>query len=221
MNADLIEVLGLKKIEIPKVLNQETVEPIMERIFTSNPYHWNQPCNYMLIGGARPLWVVEKWVEESFDIYEGVIPLDLPESADSEYLYESEAKWQIAWDWSRAKRELLPLIYWNADEWLERHGFQLFKYNSCSTEMVVQKIREDSSVFIPVEAHNLLAYYTYRQERADEAWKDLIYVRCGEFRADQLYSGWGHDFLIFPFPLEDEVSELACYYIKFNPRANR
>lgn len=221
MTVDMIQMLDLKKIEIPQILNQETVEPIMERIFTSNPYHWNQRCNYMLIGGGRPLWFVEKWVEESFEIYEGVISLDFPEVSQSEYLSESEAKWQVAWDWSRARRELLPLIHWNADEWLQHRGFQLHKYNSTSTEMMVQKIKREMEPLTPVEFSSLLTYHSYRKQRVDESWEDLICVRCGEFRADQVYSRWGTDFLVFPFPTEDEISELSCYYIKFNEKAKR
>lgn len=220
MITSIEEVLKLKKIEFPQPFNQETVESIMNRIFTANPYHWHQPKNYLLMGSNDPLWLVKKWVEGAFELYQGSFLLSYPELStdpDQAFFTESEARWNLAWDWSRALRELLPLIYWNADTWLNQHRFQLRKVDLTSTEMVLQKIQADSSSTIEREFRNLQHYYAYRDEREESSSHPFVRIRCGEFRTDQVYLGWGSDFMVFPFPSgEGEFSELECYYLKFN-----
>ena len=128
-------------------------------------------------------------------------------------------RWELAWGWSRAKRPLLPLVYWNADHWLNQYGFQLRGLGANTSEMILEKIHQESSLAIPMKFYDFSQYAFYRKKREDNGWDDVVKVRCGSFKAEQVYLSWGCDFLVFPFPTTNEAgfcSILDCYYLCFN-----
>ena len=222
MEINLIKELALEKIEIPTPFEPETVIPILERIFTNNPYHWDQARNYELLGNPRPLWFIEKWVTHSFEIYHGSYRFEAPnlmEEKDKRYHSEDAMRWELAWGWSRAKRPLLPLVYWNADHWLNQHGFQLRGSGGANPGMTMEKVKEVSSLAIPMKFYDFPQYLFFRKKREDNDWDEVVKVRCGSFKAEQVYFNWGCDFLVFPFPVTNETemcSTLDCYYLHFN-----
>ena len=165
--------------------------------------------------------MIEKWFVHSFELYHGSYQFEAPnliKEREKRYHSEGAMRWELAWGWSRAKRPLLPLIYWNADHWLNDHGFQLKGLEPNSGQLVLEKIHQPSSLAIPMKFYASSQYAFYRKKREDHEWDDVVKVRCGSFRADQVYLNWGNDFLVFPFPMMNEgvCTTLDCYYLHFN-----
>lgn len=215
----LIEKLKLTEVEPPEPFNHETVPPILEKIFTPNPYYPSRRIGYKSLG-SDPFWFVKKWAQDEVRIYQGTIPFQLPpfdKESNSKEMSESEAKWELMWEWSRARRELLPLIYWNADNWLNTYQLQLRKWNSTRTILSLVEIEPDPMAeWFEETFKNPYEYQVYRDQRIQNDWSERVWVRCGAFDVDQIYLNDSYQTLVFPFPEEDWSGEsLTCYYIQF------